>query len=157
MSIICQIIIIAQDQTNTKFGKWQMRYLLSSNIYISDKSVFDKAAKKTILFCDKKINVYSALEPLIVHLSMSLQNDFQNLCDDFRSTFQIDADEKSQIVNAIDTAGWDFVGVDFFQFLGNLTMKNRLTIRIIFDSFMSPLKINFQTRKMRLLQQMRSL
>ena len=64
-----------------------------------------------------------ALERLVQHLSPSLQDEFSEVCTAFDTTPNVTLDDetKNDIVEAIDTTGWDFVGPDFFEFLGKFS------------------------------------
>ena len=63
---------------------------------------------------------FLGLRFLVDTVTPTLTDEFQQLRDDFDATpkFRLDNDVKQEIVEAIDKAGWDFVGVDFFEFLG---------------------------------------
>jgi hypothetical protein len=71
------------------------------------------------------VNAILGLAALVEKMSKPLNESFVKLCGDFNATpkIRLDDDAKREIVDAVDTAGWDKVGVDFFEFLGNIPKK----------------------------------
>ena len=63
-------------------------------------------------------------------MTPTLRDEFRRLCEDFDSTpkVRLGHDVKQEIVNAIGTAGWEMVGTDFFEFLGEDFLLLRVLI-----------------------------